>query len=94
MAVTKTEKSVSKVMAEKMEQSGAGAAMGGFQKFGAFLRDVRTEMRKVTNPSRKEVQGTTVVVLITVFLFALYFYGVDRVLGLVVDKLLAWARTA
>lgn len=94
MAVTKTEKSLAKAMADKVEQSGAGAALGGFQKFGAFLRDVRTEMRKVTNPSRKEVQGTTLVVLITVFLFALYFYGVDQLLGLVVDKLLAWARTA
>ena len=94
MAVAKTEKSMAKAMAEKMEQTGAGAALGGFQRFGAFLRDVRTEMRKVTNPSRKEVRGTTLVVLVTVFLFAVYFYGVDRVLGLVVDKLLAWARTA
>jgi len=36
----------------------------------SFYNDVRTEMRKVTAPSRKEVQATTAVVLIAVFLFA------------------------
>jgi preprotein translocase subunit SecE len=38
---------------------------------------VRTEMRKVTSPSWKEVQATTAVVVITVFLFAAYFAVVD-----------------
>ena len=33
-----------------------------------FYNEVRTEMRKVTTPSRKEVQGTTTVVIITVIL--------------------------
>ncbi len=59
-----------------------------------FYNDVRTEMRKVTSPSRKEVQATTAVVIITVFLFAAYFYGVDRVLGFAIDSLLKWAKTA
>jgi preprotein translocase subunit SecE len=31
-----------------------------------FLKDVRSEMRKVISPSRAEVQSTTTVVLITV----------------------------
>ena len=42
-----------------------------------FFSDVRNEMRKVTFPSRKEVQATTTVVIITVFLFALYFWIID-----------------
>ena len=42
-----------------------------------FYNDVRTEMRKVTSPSFKEVQATTTVVVITVFLFALYFAVID-----------------
>jgi preprotein translocase subunit SecE len=53
-----------------------------------FLKDVRNEMRKVWTPSFKEVQNTTVVVIITVFAFALYFYVVDQVLGRVVQWLL------
>jgi preprotein translocase subunit SecE len=42
-----------------------------------FYNDVRTEMRKVTAPSWKEVQATTTVVVITVFIFALYFAVID-----------------
>jgi preprotein translocase subunit SecE len=38
-------------------------------------------MRKVTVPSFKEIQSTTVVVIITVFLFGLYFGIVDWVLS-------------
>ena len=45
-----------------------------------FYNDVRSEMRKVTAPSWKEVQATTTVVLITVFLFALYFAVIDFVI--------------
>ena len=42
-----------------------------------FYNDVRTEMKKVTAPSFKEIQSTTVVVIITVFIFGLYFGIVD-----------------
>jgi preprotein translocase subunit SecE len=44
-------------------------------------------MRKVTTPSRKEVQSTTTVVIITVFLFGLYFFIIDNVIGRGVDLL-------
>ena len=57
-----------------------------------FLTDVRTEMRKVTTPSAKEVRATTGVVLVTVFLFAAYFYAVDGVIGKVIDTFLRWAE--
>ena len=58
------------------------------QRVKSFYNDVRTEMRKVTTPSRKEVQGTTTVVIITVFLFGLYFAVVDKILGTSLDRLL------
>jgi len=45
-----------------------------------FYNDVRTEMRKVTAPSFKEVQATTTVVVITVAIFALYFFVIDNVI--------------
>ena len=38
-------------------------------------------MRRVTWPSRAQVQATTAVVVISVFLFAAYFALVDAVLG-------------
>jgi preprotein translocase subunit SecE len=54
----------------------------------AFYNDVRTEMKKVTTPSLKEVRATTAVVIITVFLFAAYFAVVDYILKSSVDWLL------
>ena len=51
------------------------------QRVKASYNDVRTEMRKVTAPSFKEIQSTTIVVIITVFIFGLYFGIVDWVLS-------------
>ena len=47
------------------------------ERIKSFYNDVRAEMRKVTAPSLKEVRGTTTVVIITVFIFALYFGVID-----------------
>ena len=53
-----------------------------------FLKDVRSEMRKVISPSRAEVQSTTIVVLVTVFIFAAYFWLVDNIIGRGIEALL------
>ena len=45
-----------------------------------YVNDLKLEMRRVTWPSRKQVEGTTAVVIISVFLFAGYFAVVDSVL--------------
>jgi len=58
------------------------------QRAKSFYNDVRTEMKKVTVPSRKEVQGTTTVVIITVFLFGFYFWVIDSIIGKSLDQLL------
>ncbi len=42
-------------------------------------RDVLSEMKKVTWPSRNEVVGTTVVVLVATVVFAVYLWGCDLV---------------
>jgi preprotein translocase subunit SecE len=47
------------------------------ERIKTFYNDVRTEMRKVTAPTWKEVRATTTVVVITVFIFALYFAVID-----------------
>jgi preprotein translocase subunit SecE len=52
---------------------------GHYESGRTFLGDVRAEMRKVVTPSRKEVQATTTVVLVTVFIFALFFWIVDSI---------------
>lgn len=43
----------------------------------AFFVEVRSELKKVTWPSRQEVQATTVVVILTTILFGFYLYGMD-----------------
>ena len=58
------------------------------ERIKSFYNDVRTEMRKVTTPSRKEVQGTTTVVIITVFLFGLYFWLVDLAISNTLERML------
>jgi preprotein translocase subunit SecE len=45
-------------------------------------------MRKVISPTRAEVQATTTVVLITVFMFAAYFWLVDTIIGKGIESLL------
>ena len=73
---------VSDKLADRGEGAGPGNQLTGtFTRTADFLRDVRSEMRKVTTPSREEVQTTTTVVIVTVFAFAAYFYVVDAVLG-------------
>jgi len=49
-------------------------------RFGVFLGEVRSEMRKVTFPSREEVIGTTGVVLITSVIFAIFLWIADVVI--------------
>ena len=58
------------------------------EKLVSFLKDVRSEMRKVISPSRAEVQSTTLIVLVTVFLFAAYFWLVDNIIGRGIEALL------
>jgi preprotein translocase subunit SecE len=58
-----------------------------WKEFTRFLSDVRAEMRKVVTPSWKEVKSTTVVVIIAVFIFGLYFFVVDSVCSKAMDAL-------
>ncbi len=63
------------------------------EKVRTFYNDVRTEMRKVTAPSWKEVRGTTTVVIITVFIFAAYFGIIDFIINKAVTALFGYFRT-
>jgi len=58
------------------------------ERIKSFYNDVRTEMKKVTAPGRKEVRGTTTVVIITVFLFGLFFWLVDLVISNSLERML------
>ena len=55
-----------------------------------FLNDVRSEMRKVVAPTRSEVQSTTGIVIVTVFIFAAYFALTDYVFGQGITRLIQY----
>jgi preprotein translocase subunit SecE len=45
-----------------------------------YFNELKLEMKRVTWPNRKQVEGTTVVVIFTVFAFAAFFAVVDYAL--------------
>jgi preprotein translocase subunit SecE len=76
-------------MATAVEQNAIATTLRSWpERIKGFYNEVRTEMKKVTSPSRKEVQATTAVVIITVFLFAAYFWVVDFALSNSLDRAL------
>jgi preprotein translocase SecE subunit len=52
-----------------------------------FFQDTNSEMKKVTWPTRNEVIGTTVVVLVSTIVFALFLWGCDVVFYKAIDFL-------
>jgi preprotein translocase SecE subunit len=67
----------------------SGNVMNTWNNFTRFLSDVRAEMRKVVAPSRKEVQVTTTVVIVAVFMFGLFFFVVDWFFNIGIHQLLS-----
>jgi preprotein translocase subunit SecE len=67
----------------------------GFQKglwvqLRDYVSDVRAEMKRVTWPGKQEIYGTTVMVLVTTFLFAFYFWICDQTFSQLVGKILKY----
>ena len=54
--------------------------MNWWTKTKEFLSEVRSEMRKVSFPTRDEVVATTIVVLITSFVFAAFLFAADQLI--------------
>ena len=52
----------------------------------SYLADIRSEMKRVTWPNRKQVESTTLVVILSVFAFAAYFKVVDKVIEMTVVR--------
>ena len=67
------------------ENSFGGKLKGLWDRTLGFLSDVRTEMKHVSYPNAKEVQGTTVVVIITVAIFGVFFFVADYFFGHLMD---------
>jgi len=60
-----------------------------YKRFGNFLKDVRSELKKVTWPSGSEVQSTTIVVILATIFFGFYLFFMDVVFSWVIGKIQA-----
>ncbi len=58
-----------------------------------FLREVKTELKKVTWPSRKDALSGTLVVLVAVFIIAIFLGIVDSALSNAIKELLKKAAS-
>ena len=54
-----------------------------------YIDEIKLEMRRVTWPSRKQVEATTTVVIVCVFAFAAYFKIVDTIIDRTVVNLIS-----
>jgi preprotein translocase subunit SecE len=63
-------------------QKSAAAEAAGEQRTSPtqFLREVRSELRKVAWPNRKEVSSYTIVVLVTTLVLVAIVWGMDEVI--------------
>ena len=56
-----------------------------------FMQQVRAEVSKIVWPTRRETMITTGMVFVMAFIFALFFFGVDQIVQLILTTILAIA---
>ncbi|MGA2632100.1 MAG: preprotein translocase subunit SecE [Terriglobia bacterium] len=72
--------------AKAMEE--IGISKNFLQQVRDYVTQVRSEMRRVTWPGKTEIYGTTVMVILTTFLFGIYFWITDNAFHYFVGRIL------
>ena len=57
-------------------------------KTNSFFKETRQELNKVTWPEREELIGSSIVVIVTIFLLAVFIGSIDFVLSILVRLLI------
>ena len=57
---------------------------GNLKRLAAYIQETREELHKCTWPSRDELKGSTVVVMISIAALSAYIVGADFLIALVV----------
>ena len=60
--------------------------MNSIRRFKQYMTEVWSELKKTTWPNRKDVYGTTMVVIVTVLICAFYLWVVDLLLSSGMEK--------
>jgi len=58
-----------------------------YRKLGNFLKDVKSELKKVTWPSKNEVTSTTIVVIAATVFFGFYLFFMDLLFSWVISQI-------
>ena len=61
-----------------------------FEKARRFLSETKTELRKVTWPTRDELTDSTKIVIIATFVVTLFIGIIDQILTQIIKRLLGW----
>ena len=73
--------------AARRERGLTGPRAGFFERIATFGSDVRSELRRVTWPTLKDVQNTTIITIIAVAFFATYLWLIDKGWTLLINGL-------
>jgi len=71
---------------EEVLKTVKGSSLSQWEQIKQFLRETKVELKKVTWPSKKELIGSTVVVIIFVLLIAAYFGIIDLIYTTIIVK--------
>ncbi|MFB3923784.1 MAG: preprotein translocase subunit SecE [Terriglobia bacterium] len=74
-----------KTMAEEI-----GIPKNFLQRLRDYFTEVRGEMKRVTWPGKQEIYGTTLMVILTTFLFGFYFWITDHAFSALVGRVLKY----
>ena len=87
--MAKAETVDSKVKAAKPAKAGSGkpAKPNVFARLAQYIRDVRSEMKRIVWPTRPEVVKAWVVVVVTLAFFVALTFVLDNILGAVVNSI-------
>ncbi|MFN0088572.1 MAG: preprotein translocase subunit SecE [Blastocatellia bacterium] len=84
MATSSSREGAAAMVNESNEQEAGPKPAGRLDNVRRFSRETVLEMKKVSWPARQEVINTTIIVVIAVFFFAFFLFGVDIVLSYLV----------
>jgi preprotein translocase subunit SecE len=90
MAASSTREGVAAMVEESNEQSLPVRSTGWLANVRQFWHDIQSEMKKVSWPTQSEVVNTTIIVVVTVFFFALFLFLVDVGLTYLIEGI-EWA---
>jgi len=68
-------------------QTALGWGPQKWRELRTFFSEVRSELKKVTWPSRDEVKNTTMVVVLTTVFFGFYLYTLDLLMSQVFTRI-------